>query len=176
MKHLAIMGTKNSGKTFVATRLIERFSREGYRVAALKHIHHQFTIDTEGKDTWKMARSGAMIVASVSPNETAVLFCSHERWEDRLSKITRIMAEDGVELVVYEGFHNTIGKSSEVYKILTVKQASDLEILKDVEQPLVAVFRRENMGLPPVGLPVFGPDFSEEFYQYVKKVIGMKQW
>jgi molybdopterin-guanine dinucleotide biosynthesis protein B len=52
------MGSKNAGKTTVAEFLVERFVRDGLRVAAVKHIHHEFTIDTQGKDTWRLSKKG----------------------------------------------------------------------------------------------------------------------
>ncbi|MCS7109945.1 MAG: molybdopterin-guanine dinucleotide biosynthesis protein B [Candidatus Caldarchaeum sp.] len=173
MKHVAVMGSKKSGKTFVAAYLVERFSKDGYRVAAVKHIHHEFTIDTEGKDTWKMSRSGAEIVASVSPNETAVLFYNSRRWGSNLLRLTDVLEREGIELTVYEGFHNLLGRSPTVYKILTVKENSDAEMLRNLEPPFLAVFRREASLSPEVGLPVFGPELSDEFYHHVKGKLGL---
>lgn len=173
VKHVAVMGSKKSGKTFVAAYLVERFSRDGYRVAAVKHIHHEFTIDTEGKDTWKMARSGAEIVASVSPNETAVLLYNSRIWSSNLLRLTEFLEREGIEVAVYEGFHNLLGKSPNVYKIITMKENSDAEMLKSLAPPFLAVFRREASLWPETGLPVFGPELSDEFYHHVKEKLGM---
>lgn len=42
---LQIIGHKKSGKTLITTALIERLSKEGYRVAALKHDAHNAAMD-----------------------------------------------------------------------------------------------------------------------------------
>lgn len=173
VKQLAVMGSKKSGKTFLTVYLIERFSRDGYRVAGVKHIHHEFSIDTEGKDTWRMARSGAELVASVSPNETAVLFYNKEKWGTKIERLVKILESEEVEVVIYEGFYHLLGKSREVYKIFAVKDLSEIEMFKGLEKPVVAVFRRENISLQDIDVPVFGPDLSEGFYRYVKREIGL---
>jgi molybdopterin-guanine dinucleotide biosynthesis protein B len=83
------MGSKNAGKTTVAEFLVERFVRDGLRVGAVKHIHHEFTMDTQGKDTWRLSRKGASIVASISPNEMAVMFYRFTGWNSSFETLKK---------------------------------------------------------------------------------------
>ena len=42
---IQIIGAKNTGKTLVVTRLIDRLTKDGYRVAAIKHDAHASSMD-----------------------------------------------------------------------------------------------------------------------------------
>lgn len=173
MKHLAIMGFKKTGKTFLATKIIEDLVGDGYRVAAVKHVHHEFTIDTEGKDTWRMARSGASIVTSISPNEMAIIFPKQTHETNRDELLGKIFQEEGIDVVVYEGFAKLYGGSPHVYKILTVRKSEDIGLIEEISPPVVAVFRLENTSLPEIGVPVYGPELSKDFFNHVRRSLGL---
>jgi molybdopterin-guanine dinucleotide biosynthesis protein B len=169
VKTVAVMGSKNAGKTTVAEFLVERFVRDGLRVAAVKHIHHEFTIDTQGKDTWRLSRKGASIVASISPNEMAVMFYRFTGWNSSFETLKKIL--DGeVDVLVAEGFHMLLGNDEDVYKILTVKAVEELnEFLQRVKQPVLAVVNNTGRALHVEGLRVFTLPLGEDFYRYVKE-------
>ncbi|MEM2237459.1 MAG: molybdopterin-guanine dinucleotide biosynthesis protein B [Candidatus Caldarchaeum sp.] len=173
MKFIAVFGTKNSGKTTLVEYFVERFVRDGYKVAAVKHIHHHFTIDTENKDTWRMARKGAKVVASVSPNELALMFHSVEnRWENSLEKLFKILNDEGLDLVVFEGFHMVLGGRPDVYKLITVKNSGDVAIfLQTLKPPILAIVNNSGEPVPQTTIPVYTPPLSEELYLYTRKAI-----
>jgi len=61
------MGRKNSGKTTVIEGLISELVKRPLRVASVKHIRKKgFSMDTEGKDTWRHSAAGANPVIAVS--------------------------------------------------------------------------------------------------------------
>ena len=62
---LGIAGWKNSGKTTLAVKLIGELTRRGYRVASIKHAHHEADIDHENTDTYRHRAAGAAEVALV---------------------------------------------------------------------------------------------------------------
>ncbi|MEM4416665.1 MAG: molybdopterin-guanine dinucleotide biosynthesis protein B [Nitrososphaerota archaeon] len=135
---VAVMGGKNSGKTRTASTLIKGLTSKGFRVASVKHIHHSFTMDTVGKDTWKMRESGAVMVSSISPNEVAILKTPEDA-ERELDRIIRLYKEEKVDIVVAEGFLDVLGRRSDVFKILTVKRPEDLERFLNIFRPDVMV-------------------------------------
>ena len=51
MKIVAVVGFSESGKTRLVVRLIRELKRRGLRVSALKRCSHDFSLDTDGKDT-----------------------------------------------------------------------------------------------------------------------------
>ena len=71
---IGICGYHNSGKTTLIEKLIRRLRNEGYKIATIKNIPKKFSIDTEGKDTWKHRQAGASVVVASSPDETAFIF------------------------------------------------------------------------------------------------------
>jgi molybdopterin-guanine dinucleotide biosynthesis protein B len=139
MKVLAVLGTKNSGKTSVAEFIINRLSREGYKVGAVKHIHHSFTIDTQGKDTWRFSRAGARLVVSVSPNELATI----KRLDSPLTDLDEILEagrREGLDIMILEGFRGMMADRRDIPVILTAKDAEELESLtKGLAAQVIAV-------------------------------------
>ncbi len=65
---ICIVGASNSGKTTFLEKLIPELAARGYRVGAIKHDAHGFEIDREGKDTWRLRRAGAGVIAISSSN------------------------------------------------------------------------------------------------------------
>lgn len=60
---IPVVGGKKSGKTSTIELLVKELAHRGYRVAVAKHIPEpDFTIDTDGKDTWRFGQAGAKIV------------------------------------------------------------------------------------------------------------------
>ncbi|MEM2691664.1 MAG: molybdopterin-guanine dinucleotide biosynthesis protein B, partial [Candidatus Bathyarchaeia archaeon] len=133
---ISVIGSKNSGKTTVIELLIQELTKRGYRVAAVKHIPEKdFTIDTEGRDTWRFAKAGAKTVIAISPTEVTTI----EKADTSgltLSDILEKIVENDIVLV--EGFRKLLGENIEVPKIITVKNAR--EILENAKtfKPIIA--------------------------------------
>ena len=53
---IGIAGWKKSGKTTLTVRLVAEFDRRGYKVATIKHAHHEFQIDDGETDSAGPAR------------------------------------------------------------------------------------------------------------------------
>ena len=58
-KIFGIVGWSGSGKTDLICRLIEAFRKKNVSVGSIKHTHHNFEIDKEGKDSFKHIASGS---------------------------------------------------------------------------------------------------------------------
>lgn len=71
---IGICGHHNSGKTTLIEKLIKWLKNDGYKIVTIKNIPKKFSIDTEGKDTWKHGQAGASVVVASSPDETAFIF------------------------------------------------------------------------------------------------------
>lgn len=63
---LGIAAFSGTGKTTLLVKLLPLLREQGYRVAVIKHAHHQFDIDQPGKDSHKLRLAGAdqLVVAS----------------------------------------------------------------------------------------------------------------
>ena len=109
---IAIVGTSGSGKTVVATSLVQRLAAKGFRIAAVKHAAHGHQVDRPGKDSDRLFQAGATRVIISSPGQRT----SIERMEDD-SPLEDVLAslDSAYDLVLAEGF-----KGSSVPKILVL--------------------------------------------------------
>src|ERR671926_1293072 len=71
MKVVGFSGYSGSGKTTLVEQLIARFKLAGQRVSVVKHAHHSFDIDHEGKDSWRHRQAGAFEVVVASDRRLA---------------------------------------------------------------------------------------------------------
>ncbi len=84
------------GKTWFATRLIANLVSRGFRVAAVKHVHHG--VDYRVKDTGRMLEAGAGRVVAIGPGEVMTV-------ERRSTSLWSILGElCSYDVVVVEGF------------------------------------------------------------------------
>ncbi len=70
MKTFGFAGWSGSGKTTLIEQLIPRFTKRGLKVSLIKHAHHTFDVDKEGKDSYRHRQAGA----------TEILVTSSRRW------------------------------------------------------------------------------------------------
>lgn len=56
---LGIVGYSGTGKTTLLKKLIPLLTQSGYHVALIKHTHHNVDLDTPGKDSYELRKSGA---------------------------------------------------------------------------------------------------------------------
>ncbi|HEX6361997.1 MAG TPA: molybdopterin-guanine dinucleotide biosynthesis protein B, partial [Albitalea sp.] len=71
MKVVGFSGYSGSGKTSLVEQLIVRLKLAGQRVSVVKHAHHEFDIDHEGKDSWRHRQAGAFEVVIASDRRLA---------------------------------------------------------------------------------------------------------
>jgi molybdopterin synthase catalytic subunit len=77
MQVLAVAGPSDSGKTRLVERLVDRLSERG-RVATVKHVCTEPTVDTEGKDTHRHRRAGADATYGIT-DDAGWFATGHER-------------------------------------------------------------------------------------------------
>jgi molybdopterin-guanine dinucleotide biosynthesis adapter protein len=137
---IAAVGVSGSGKTTTLEYLISKLSSEGYRIGAIKHIHREgFTIDKEATNTWRFSKAGSKITVAISPEEIAIIEKTNHALKD-FDKITKYLEGERVDIIFIEGFHDFISKRSEILKIITAKDAIDLEkTLKEAVPPILAI-------------------------------------
>jgi molybdopterin-guanine dinucleotide biosynthesis protein B len=99
---LGIAGYKNSGKTTLVERLVRELCARGYRVSTVKHAHHGFDVDQEGRDSWRHRQAGASEVAVVSAKRWALVHELKGEPEPRLEEILAKMAP--CDLILTEGY------------------------------------------------------------------------
>ena len=121
---VAVVGSSESGKTTAVEALIRGLTKKGYTVASAKHIPaSEFTIDTEGKDTWRHAKAGANTVLSVAPNELTVI----KKVDTTEYSLEQIIAElQEADIIILEGFKGLAGQDATIPKIVAVKTVDEI--------------------------------------------------
>lgn len=102
-KVIGVAGFKNAGKTTLVERLVRELAGRGYRVSTVKHAHHSFDVDHEGRDSFRHRKAGASEVAVVSMHRWAII---HEnRSDDREPPLADILDRlSPCDLVIVEGY------------------------------------------------------------------------
>lgn len=99
---IGVAGFKNAGKTTLVEKLVTELTRRGHRISTVKHAHHSFDIDHEGRDSFRHRQAGASEVAVVSRHRWAII---HELREDAEPSLEEILAKLApCDLVIVEGY------------------------------------------------------------------------
>ncbi|WP_457590479.1 molybdopterin-guanine dinucleotide biosynthesis protein B [Geoglobus sp.] len=98
---ISFVGTSDSGKTTILTKIIPILVERGLKVAVVKHhAHGDFEIDREGKDSWKLYNSGADVLIS-SPVKMALIKRAES---DSLDFVYERYLKGDYDLVITEGY------------------------------------------------------------------------
>ena len=143
MKVFGITGWKNTGKTGLVERLVTELSFRGFTVSTIKHAHHSFDVDYQGRDSYRHREAGACEVLLSSGNRWALM---HElRGADEMSLADLLTKLTPVDVVLVEGFKTEGHEKLECHRASTstmvigraddtiIAIASDIEL--DVELP-----------------------------------------
>ena len=103
------------GKTTLLTQLIPELIQKGLRISVVKHAHHAFDIDHEGKDSFKLRQAGAVQMMVASRQRWALMTelvrIPHAENEPNLAHLLAQMDGSLTDLVLAEGFkHEAIPK------------------------------------------------------------------
>lgn len=163
MKVFGITGWKNTGKTGLVERLVTELSFRGFTVSTIKHAHHSFDVDYQGRDSYRHREAGACEVLLSSGNRWALM---HElRGADEMSLADLLSKLTPVDVVLVEGFKTEGHEKLECHRASTstmvigraddtiIGIASDIEL--DVELPffdlndtkVIADFMLKRLGL-----------------------------
>ena len=88
----------NTGKTTFLEKLVPALKAEGLRVAVYKHDGHDFEIDKEGKDSWRMSKAGADVTLISSATKAVIM---ENRYIDPEELVSRI---SDVDIIIVEGW------------------------------------------------------------------------
>lgn len=134
---VAVIGSKKSGKTTAIEPLVKGLTKRGYKIATIKHIPEaNFTIDTEGKDTWRHARAGATTVISVAPKELTTIK-KVDTTKYGLSEIIKNV-EDDVDIIILEGFRKLIEQEPTIPKVVAAKTTNEILEASKRSKPILS--------------------------------------
>jgi len=121
MKVVGFSGYSGSGKTTLVEQLIVRLKLAGQRVSVVKHAHHDFDIDHEGKDSWRHRQAGAFEVVVASDRRLAKIREYEVQAEPTVHQLLAELYE--CDWVLVEGFKHADLLKIEVWRVAANKPA-----------------------------------------------------
>ena len=163
-KVIGVAGFKNAGKTTLVEKLVAELTRRGHRISTVKHAHHSFDIDHEGRDSFRHRKAGASEVAVVSRHRWAVIHELRSEEEPSLDDILAKLAP--CDLVIVEGYKRDSHDKIEVRNL-----ALDHPKLAGDDATVVAIAANGPVAEAPV--PVFGRDDVAALASFIEQHMGM---
>jgi molybdopterin-guanine dinucleotide biosynthesis adapter protein len=114
MRVIGFAGWSGAGKTTLIVKLIPVLRAQGFSVSTLKHAHHDFDIDTPGKDSYAHRQAGATEVLVASDRRFALMHELRGAPEPPLDALLGKLAP--VDLVLIEGFKRDKQPKLEVHR------------------------------------------------------------
>ena len=161
MKVIGFCGYSGSGKTTLVEQLIVRLKLAGQRVSVVKHAHHAFDIDHEGKDSWRHRHAGAFEVVIASDRRLAKIREFETRAEPTVHQLIAELHD--CDWVLVEGF-----KRAALAKIEIWRAATGRPVQYTNDPHVVAVCTDSAAQLPePTGLPLLDLNDHEAVAEFL---------
>ena len=156
---LCFAGYSGVGKTTLLEHLIKRFKHENIRVGYYKHDAHRFTMDKEGKDTYRTAQAGAGIVSINDPRHFSII--ADNDFKQR--SVTHALEQ--CDCILIEGY-----KQSPYNKIVFLDSKGNLPIFQDTPGIKAVIHQGTCAGLslPESEIPRFHRNDVEGIYAFVR--------
>ena len=122
------------GKTTTLKHLIPSLTALGIRVAIVKHTHHGFKIDHEGKDSYQLRQAGASQIVVGSNQRRALITETPEQIQVTLSDFLSHLDTQKCDIIFVEGFRHHAFPKVEIYRI------ADNELLAANDAHVIAIF------------------------------------
>jgi len=155
----SFVGSSGSGKTTFLEKLIPVLKSKGISLGVIKHDAHKFEIDKPGKDSYRLKKAGADMVA-ISSSEKIGIVKSFTKDEETLEEIVLNYFKD-IDMILTEGY-----KKSSIPKIEIFRQ--------EVKKPFISLDKPELIGVvtdvknpPREDVKIFNIDDYEEVAEYL---------
>jgi molybdopterin-guanine dinucleotide biosynthesis protein MobB len=160
---ISIVGFKNAGKTTLTERLVAELVQRGFQVSTIKHAHHAFDIDHEGRDSWRHRQAGAHQVAVISGARLAFVEELRGRPEPSLAEIIARM--EPCDLILTEGY------KWEKHPKIEVRNIADQQPkLAENDASVVAIAASEAIS---AAVPVFAREDAEGLCDFIIGKFGL---
>jgi len=113
---LGFAAFSGTGKTTLLVKLLPLLLKRGIRVGMIKHAHHNFDIDTPGKDSYMLRKAGARQMLIASSRRRALMTETPEQQEPQLEELIKSLSLDSIDLVLVEGFKHLAFPKIELHR------------------------------------------------------------
>lgn len=131
---LGFAAYSGTGKTTLLVKLLPLLTARNIRVAMIKHAHHTFEIDHEGKDSYKLRKAGAQQLLIGSEKRWALLVENNLQKQYKLDDFIDQLDHDSVDLILVEGF-----KPEQIPKIELVRPALCKSLFYPGDKSVIAI-------------------------------------
>jgi molybdopterin-guanine dinucleotide biosynthesis protein B len=108
---LGFAAYSGTGKTTLLKQLLPLLRREGLRIGMVKHTHHDFDIDTPGKDSYELRKAGASEMLVASGRRWALMVETEREGDPMLQEVIGRLDQANLDLILVEGFkHEALPK------------------------------------------------------------------
>ena len=163
MKNIfGIVGWSGSGKTDLVIRLINFFVSNSLIVSSIKHTHHKFEIDKEGKDSYKHSNAGSSEVMIFSKKRWAMISKLYDE-DIRIEQIIKKF-NPKTNIILIEGL-----KYSNFPKIEVIRSTLNKPLLFENDENIKAiVYDKEFNGFENINKPYFRFDETNKIGNFIK--------
>lgn len=144
MNHPPLLGFaafSGVGKTTLLTQLIPLLRTQGIRPGMIKHAHHDFDIDTPGKDSYELRKAGAEQVLIASSNRWALMTETPAQTEASLFELLAHLDQTHLDLILVEGFRHEAFPKIELHRpslqhpLLCLEDTHIIAVATDADLP-----------------------------------------
>jgi len=159
MKVIGIIGWKNTGKTFLAQKIIKKLSAKGLSVSSIKRAHHDFDIDKPDTDSYLHRKSGSKQVIISSAKRWAKITELDGEKEKKLSELLNELKNP--DIVIVEGF-----KQESHPKIEIINSSKSEHLFKQIKN-VVAIIAEEKLS---ISIPQFNTNEIDLIVEFILKI------
>lgn len=162
---LGFAAFSGTGKTTLLVKLLPMLKQRGLRIAMVKHAHHDFDVDTPGKDSYELRKSGASPMLICSSRRTAIMIENEQEQEPDLQDVLSHIKPDSIDLVLVEGF-----KLWSFPKIELHRPAVGKPLLFPDDDNMIAIAHDGSLAIKP-DIPVLDINNTEQIAEFVIQFI-----
>ena len=119
---LGFAAYSGTGKTTLLEQLLPLLTKQGLRIGMIKHAHHDFDIDKEGKDSFRLRHAGASQMLIASQKRWALMVETPEQRADPdLQQLIDQLDQTQLDLILVEGFKHVPFAKIELHRSATDK-------------------------------------------------------
>lgn len=137
---LGFAAYSGTGKTTLLKKLLPLLRGYGLRVGVIKHAHHDFDIDTPGKDSYELRKAGANEMLIASGKRWALMVDTDGKGDPVLQEMLNRLDQDSLDLVLVEGF-----KHEEFSKIELHRPSAGKPLIFPEDPGIIAIATDEGL-------------------------------